>query len=222
MLCAHRQYAQHQVLGVAHLRQAGYFFAELARLIFVGQQRGKGGVKVVARERGFQLNPFGHKGFGAGRPQGTGSVQQNLPALRVGAQVVFGFGQAGKVGVLLAERQHRFFHHALCVGQGKFGAFVKSGLQGLVGLAAPVIQDHGLVVGLETVLPGLCRVIRIISSQQRGIKPPPHQGLGGGIVLQQLVVGRQLHLLQKVQRGAAQKGCKPAVKGTNLHLPAVA
>ena len=113
----------------------------------------------MAGERGFQLNPFDHKGFCAGGTQGTGSVQQNLPALRVGAQVVFGFGQAGKVGVLLAERQHRFFHHALCVGQGKFGALVQSGLQGLVGLAAPVIQDHGLVVGLQAVLPGFGRVI---------------------------------------------------------------
>ena len=56
---------------------------------------------------------------------------------------------------------------------------------------------------------------------QRSIKPPPDQGFGRAVVLQQLVVQRQAQLLQRRHRRTAQQGGKPAVKGPDLHRAAI-
>ena len=207
VLQTRRLHAQHQVLRVAHAFNAGDFFAKLARCAFVGQQGGKNARQVAAAERHFQLHAFGGKGFGAGAAQGFGGIQQGLAAQRVGAEVVLGRVQPGKLGVLLGKVLHRVVHHAVGIGQRKLNAFVERGVQRFVGLGAAMLEDDSFKVGFQRGI-----------GQQRAIKRPPHQRFGGRVVFQQLVVGGQFHLRQHGQRRTAQQGGKPAVKGAHLHL----
>ncbi len=162
-------------------------------------------------ERHFKLNALGGEGLGTGAAQGFGRVQQGLPTLRLSAQKVLRTLQPGEVGKLVAKVGDGFVNHALCVGQGKLGALVQRGLQGFFGLRAAMLKHHGLEVSLEA-------SVQFALGHQCRIKTPPHQRLGRCVVFEQLVVGRQLHGLQRGQRRTAQQGGKPAVKGANLHL----
>ena len=84
VLQAGGDHAQHQLLRLAHQRDAADFFAKFARRAFAGQQGVKGGADVAFGKRHFQLNAFGGKGFGTGATQRFGGRQQGLPALRLG------------------------------------------------------------------------------------------------------------------------------------------
>ncbi len=127
----------------------------------------------------------------------------------VGAEQLFGFVQAAKFGELRAEGLHRTVDHAFLISQHELGAFVERGLQGFVGLEAPIRQHHRFEVGLER---GIGRDGRV--------KPPPHQRARRRVVFQQLIVDGQLQALQHRHRRAAQQGRKPAVEGANLHRAA--
>ena len=208
-------HAQHQVLRLAHTLYTDDFFAELARCAGGGQQSVKGGIDVTRRQGHFQFNAFGGKGFGTGTAQGTGRIQQGLPALRLGAQKIVRRFQPGKVRVRIAKVLHGRVNNALGIGQHKLGALVQRGGQRFFGLGAAVVKHHGFKVGFQ-VLADFTGGLGV--GHQGGIKAPPHQRFGGGVVLQQLVVGGQFHALQYRQRRTAQQGGKPTVKGAHLHL----
>ena len=199
---------QHQILRLAHQRNADDFFAELARLVFGGEQSRKNGVHITVGQGTFQLNPLGRKSRRAGAAQCCGGFHQQLAAGAV-CQRLVRLRPMGQLGVLLAKGLHRTVDGAGGIGQGKLNTFVERRLQGFFRLRAAIGQHHGFKICLQG---------RLV--QQGLVKTPPHQRPGLAVVFQQFVIDRQPQVLQHRHGRTAQQGGKPAVKGADLHRTA--
>ena len=125
-------------------------------------------------------------------------------------QPVAGLLAACQMGKDVGKWRNRLLQHACVIGQGQLGAFAEGVVQGGVGVAAAVCLHQRMEVG---------QCGRVL--QHGLVKRLPGGFDGRAVVFQQFVIGRQLQLLHNLQGRSAQQRGKPAVKGADLHRPAM-
>ena len=201
------QQRQQQRLRLAHIVDARQLVAKLALLAFLVEQRSRHAFGLAAGDGLFQLHALGRKRFGRGLAQRLGGFQKQRLAGLV-KQRLHRLVKGGQVREHVMEMRHAGLHHALRIGQQKFGALVQRGLQSLVRLVAAMLAHQRLVAGA-------LRRLGCHAPQPA----PPHLGARGRIVFQQLIGRGQAQLLQQFQRRGLQQRGKPAVKRAHLHGP---